>query len=293
MQLTGSTLERTRAALQGPHADAVVNLLFDLLMRRRDSGANGEAAALLQDLGFITRDPIRLTRLGYLAADSIREYVFWLGRDRRLPCEGRVTHLSAAHYRGKKILEVGCGMGCNLMSIAGEADRVVGLEPVAVYRQMSAILCERSKLEPVEIKPGTGERIPFEDNTFDIVLSVSAHQYMDVRTALAEMTRVLVPGGELQIVGGTLDTFIFEGLKPIAHGSLRGLKDYSVTIANTLTYSAFNRRVVGSSSASSTGYPVYPREKRMAKWLEACGLRMLRPIERVYPESCFSYIKPA
>ncbi len=178
------------------------------------------------------------------------------------------------------------------MSLAPLAGRFVGIEPVGVYRQMSAIFCERSGLAPVQIHPGCGEAIPFPDGQFDLVLSISAHQYMDVRPALAEMTRVLTPGGELQIVGGTLDTYVVQGLKPIARGSLGGLKTFCVTLVNTMSYSAIQRRAIGSRSGATTAFPVYPPKRQMDRWLRSCGLRELRPATRAYPETCFSYSKP-
>ncbi len=292
MELTTNQFERARQALLGPGAEEIIEMIFGLVMQGRPGNDDKTAEAILRELEVADGDPLRLTRLGYLVADSIREYVFWRERDRRLPCEGTVQHLSAGYFAGKSLLEVGCGMGSNLMSLSGLEGRFVGVEPVAVYRQMSGIFCEKEHLLPIEIRPGSGETLPFADSVYDVVLCISSHQYMDVRKALAEMTRVLAPGGELIIVGGTLDTYLLEGLRPVARGSLRGLKDFTVTVVNTIAYSAVGRRLVGSNARGTTAFPIYPLKSRMTRWLSDCGLVEHRRVERTYPESCFSYVKP-
>lgn len=301
MQLTAEQEKSLCSALLGPPAEPLIALMFGLVMRRPIS-VDRSVERLVQDFGLVQSTPSpdgaalqgsprRLTPLGYLVGDSIREYKFWRERDRRLPCEGRVEHLSASYFEGKSLLEVGCGMGCNLMSIGRRAARLAGVEPVTVYRQMSRIFCQREALPFLEIEPGTGEELPFANSTFDTVLCVSSHQYMDVRRAFSEMARVLAPGGELIIVGGTLDTYVIEGFRPVARGSLRGLKDFAVTIANTLSYSAVSRRVVGARARGTTAFPVYPLPGRVARWLTECGLTEGRSVARIYPESCFSYVK--
>lgn len=292
MELTAEQIERAREVMLGPDAEQIIEMIFGLVMQGRPGHADAASEAALRELDLAGGDPLRLTPLGYLVADSIREYVFWRRRDRQLPCEGRVQHLSAGYFAGKSLLEVGCGMGSNLMSLRQREGKFVGVEPVAVYRQMSGIFCEREHLLPLEIRPGTGEALPFADAVFDVVLCVSSHQYMDVRKALSEMARVLVPGGELIIVGGTLDTYCIEGLRPVARGALRGLKDFAVTVGNTVAYSTVGRRVVGSTASGTTAFPIYPLKGSMTRWLSDCGLSEQRGVERIYPESCFSYVKP-
>ena len=292
MELTIPQVESARTALLGPHANQIIDLLFGLVLHERAAAANENAEKIVRELGLVDGAPMKLTPLGYRVGDSIREYVFWVQRDRRLPCEGRVRHLSADYFARKSLLEVGCGMGSNLMSLSKSGARVIGVEPVSVYRQLSKILFERERMGPLEIVPGTGEALPFADGSFDVVLCISAHQYMDVRKALQEMTRVLAPGGELLIVGGTLDTYVIEGFRRVAKGSLRALKDYAVTITNTVTYSAVSRRAIGNKATGTTAFPIYPLKGTMAHWLSDCGLQELRSVERIHPESCFSYKKP-
>jgi ubiquinone/menaquinone biosynthesis C-methylase UbiE len=46
---------------------------------------------------------------------------------------------------------------------------------------------------------GTGERLPFENASFDRVISSVALPYMNIQKALAEIHRILVPGGVLSL----------------------------------------------------------------------------------------------
>ncbi len=111
MDLSPDQYERTRQVLLGPDSDAVLDLVVTLFLHGWSAVHAGKAVSHIRELGFVTGDPFRLTRLGYLVADSMREYVFWRQRDGQMHCEGRVPHLSSAYYEGKSVLEIGCGSG--------------------------------------------------------------------------------------------------------------------------------------------------------------------------------------
>src|SRR5690606_31466489 len=118
-------------------------------------------------------------------------------------------------FHGKTVLEIGSGMGANLMSLNTMAGSVSGVEPVMAYTQLGRIFCEREGLPEPAVRTGTGEAIPYDDASFDMLLCVSAHQYFDIRRALDEMVRVLRPGGELIIIGGVLGKYIPEFVRQV------------------------------------------------------------------------------
>jgi ubiquinone/menaquinone biosynthesis C-methylase UbiE len=104
-------------------------------------------------------------------------------------------------YADKSVLDVGCGMGAGLNFLARVVDArsMVGLDlsPKAIERA-NASLSRRSNLRYVE---GDAERIPFDDNSFDVVVNIeSAHNYPDLGKFLDEVTRVLKPGGYLTLL---------------------------------------------------------------------------------------------
>src|SRR5207247_10649198 len=98
------------------------------------------------------------------------------------------------------VLDVGCGTGALLAALAQSEPplgvRLAGLDPSP---EMLAVA--RSKLAPaVELRGGWAEGIPYGDATFDVVVSCSVFHYLRrPMAALAEMARVLAPGGRLVI----------------------------------------------------------------------------------------------
>lgn len=114
-------------------------------------------------------------------------YVWRAGQKRRLD-----LILSAAGERAAgHVLEDGCGVGMYLERLARGASQAVGLE-IEHERGLEA----RGLVERVVC--GVGERLPFPDNYFDLVLSheVIEHVQND-RDAITEIVRVLRQGGRL------------------------------------------------------------------------------------------------
>ncbi|HEX3466733.1 MAG TPA: class I SAM-dependent methyltransferase [Candidatus Elarobacter sp.] len=101
-----------------------------------------------------------------------------------------------ADVRDKTVLEVGCGRGGGASYVAGELGprRYVGLDVNA-----TAIAFDRARYRGVpnlEFVCGDAHALPFPDASFDAVLNVeSSHHYRDLAAFLAEVRRVLVPGG--------------------------------------------------------------------------------------------------
>jgi SAM-dependent methyltransferase len=239
-----------------------------------------------QELGWI--DPVthQVTELGGCAADSCREYIFWLERDRALPFEGAAPHLSKDHFANKSVIEVGCGVGANLMSLADVVDIVVGVEPVESYIQFGSILRKREKMPAIDIHRGSTEEISFEDRQFDIVLCVSAHQYFDICPAFKELARLVKPGGQLMIIGGTLDTYLGLSVGEVLRRPA-ALKPIVITTLNTLSYMATRRRVFPARGNAKTSRPIYPMRGRMNRWLREAGLTPDPSLVRIGPETCF------
>lgn len=292
MTLDRTQSEELRQALVGAGSDELIRFMVDVAMDRSPTGTPAETVKHAERLGLVTPGTQALTRTGYLLADSLREYSFWLERGRRLPCEGAVPHLSCAYFAGKKVVEIGCGAGCNLWSLQTVSQDVIGIEPEPLYPLVGAILCEREGIPAPEIKLGSAESLPLGDDEFDVAICITSHQYMDVAAALKEIVRILRPGGELMLVGGTFDTYLKVGSGRIRRGSLRAIKPFAVTVANTISYAALGRRLISQKGRGTTAYPVYPTAGYIKRQLQSLGLVPSRPPNRIYPETCFSYRKP-
>lgn len=95
--------------------------------------------------------------------------------------------------RGRKILDVGCGTGNFTRKLKALGYDVIGLEPNTEMRSKAI----EKGLECVE---GIAEEIPFEDETFDAVVSVAAVEFFDdLSGAISEMIRVVKRGGKVVI----------------------------------------------------------------------------------------------
>lgn len=97
-----------------------------------------------------------------------------------------------------RVLEVGFGAGPNLEFYDPEkVSRVFALEPSEGMRRKARNAIDAARVE-VEIIDLPGEEIPLEDDSVDtVVLTYTACTIPDVDAALAQMRRVLRPGGRL------------------------------------------------------------------------------------------------
>ncbi len=100
---------------------------------------------------------------------------------------------------GKMLLDVGCGDGALAVVLARRGAHVTGLDAdpamIAAARQRT----EREAV-PLTIIEGRGEALPFLRGTFDVTLAVTSLCFVpNAAQAIAEMARVLKPGGRLVI----------------------------------------------------------------------------------------------
>jgi SAM-dependent methyltransferase len=114
-------------------------------------------------------------------------YVWRAGQERRL---GMILEAAGERIKGR-VLENGCGIGMYVERLARYGGLVTGLE----YDFERAVDAQRVS---ESILNAAGERLPFPENTFDLILSheVIEHVYDD-QDAIAEMVRALRPGGRL------------------------------------------------------------------------------------------------
>jgi SAM-dependent methyltransferase len=99
-------------------------------------------------------------------------------------------------YAGKRVLEVGCGAGTDLVRFARGGAAVAGVD-----LSSSAIALARSNFEQqglaADLREADGERLPFPDDSFDLVYAHGVVQYTaNPRALVAECRRVLTPGGQ-------------------------------------------------------------------------------------------------
>ena len=103
-------------------------------------------------------------------------------------------------YSGKKVLEIGCGIGMDGIEFAKAKADYTGVD----LSDQSIALCKKH----FELFSQTGnilntdaEKLPFADNTFDLVYSWGVlHHIPDMQKSIDEVYRVLKPGGKIAIM---------------------------------------------------------------------------------------------
>jgi SAM-dependent methyltransferase len=109
------------------------------------------------------------------------------------PALGRAMLEAAGVRPGMCVLDVGCGTG----ALAAQAARLVGGANVAAVdpSEPFAGAC-RARVPEADVRIAQAESLPFDDATFDVVLSQLVVNFMsDAPKGVGEMTRVAKPGG--------------------------------------------------------------------------------------------------
>jgi SAM-dependent methyltransferase len=97
-----------------------------------------------------------------------------------------------------RVLEVGAGYGANFAHYPPEVTEVVAIEPEPRLRAQADRAAARAPV-PVTVRPGLAEDLDLDDASFDVaVASLVLCSVRDPVRALAELRRVLRPGGELR-----------------------------------------------------------------------------------------------
>jgi SAM-dependent methyltransferase len=94
---------------------------------------------------------------------------------------------------GKDVLEVGCGTGLVLSKVAKVARQARGVD-------LSPGMLSHARARGLDVREGDATSLPFEDASFDVVYAFKVLAHVpDVDRAIAEMTRVVRPGGHVLV----------------------------------------------------------------------------------------------
>jgi ubiquinone/menaquinone biosynthesis C-methylase UbiE len=122
----------------------------------------------------------------------------WLGRlhheisDRAV--EVALTYMPAP----RRVLDVGCGTGYALRQLANRLPAAIEFAGIDPAPEMVRIATASAADERLRFLGGAAERLPFDDDAFDLVISTTSFDHWtDQQGGLTECARVLVPGGRL------------------------------------------------------------------------------------------------
>jgi ubiquinone/menaquinone biosynthesis C-methylase UbiE len=138
-----------------------------------------------------------------------------------------------ASYRGKQMLEVGCGAGIDLVRFAREGVIVTGIDLSQTAIDLARKNIEQNGLS-ADLCVMNGEAMQFPDNTFDVVYAHGVLQYTaNASKMMAEIYRVLKPGGEAIVMVynriSWLNMMRTITKVPLEHEDAPVLKKYSIT----------------------------------------------------------------
>lgn len=103
-------------------------------------------------------------------------------------------------WRGKRVLEVGVGLGTDFVRFARAGALATGVDLTG-----AAVDSVRRRLEleglQAELLVADAENLPFSDGTYDLVYTWGVlHHTPDTERALEEVRRVIRPGGEARVM---------------------------------------------------------------------------------------------
>jgi SAM-dependent methyltransferase len=101
---------------------------------------------------------------------------------------------------GRRIVDLAAGTGKFTDLIAGSGADLIAVEPVAAMRRQL-----RLRLPVVPVLAGTAEALPFAAGSVDAVVVAQAFHWFDADRAMAELNRVVRPGGRLGLVWNARD----------------------------------------------------------------------------------------
>lgn len=99
-------------------------------------------------------------------------------------------------FRGRKLLEVGCGIGTDLVRFAKGGAGVTGVDLAPTAIDLARKNFALNGVTADELRVANGEALPYPDASFDVVYGHGVIQYTaNAPQLIREMHRVLTPGG--------------------------------------------------------------------------------------------------
>lgn len=119
------------------------------------------------------------------------------------------------------VVEIGAGNGMNFGHYPGAVVSVVAVEPEPYLRKLATSAAGQAPV-PVTVLPGTADRLPLPDHCVDVAVLCLVMCSLDDRpAALAEVRRVLRPGGTVRILEHTIaDTAMLRAVQRVADATV-------------------------------------------------------------------------
>lgn len=190
-------------------------------------------------------------------------------------CQDRDGLLALTTGRPRtRVLDIGCGAAqtLRLLTPSGPA------ELVGVDSDLTALALGRqfAQLEgiPISLAGAAADSLPFPDESFDLVLCRVALNYMHQRRALAEMVRVLVPGGWLYL---RVERIWYDAYLIARAQTARALACRTRDLGHGMVHALTGRQV--TPGGPMRGGRAFASAGRLARMLGTLGCRIVRVAE--------------
>ena len=188
-------------------------------------------------------------------------------------------------FKGRRLLEVGCGMGTDLLQFARGGAFCTGIDITPRSVEVSSLHFGLYDMR-ADFVLGDGERLPFADEGFDVVYSNGVlHHTPDTERAVRELHRVLRPDGVAKVMLYHRDSLYYWSEIVLHRGVLRGhfLRGHSPEeiMSRYVEYSEHGARplvkVYSQKQARSLFKPFRDVEAEVEQMIRQ-ELRFLRPV---------------
>jgi len=99
-----------------------------------------------------------------------------------------------------KLLDIGCGTGIYFDALAGHSQHIEAIDFSDEMIRIAREYCSQNNLNNINARKGSAEMLEYEDESFDVVIELDAlHHICDLEKTLAEVSRVLKPGGHFLV----------------------------------------------------------------------------------------------
>ena len=241
-----TTFSRSWTRYRYAGSDVTMEKLYTIGCKGRKS--HGMAASFLKFVGLMPAEEMKSFEPQPPSGDTTYDHVAELYdhtfediRVRKDECEWLNKHLSGRD--DLTILDIGCGNGALLNALSTRIKYGAGVdESEAIIERARKRNAGLGNLKFARIDSPT---LPFEDATFDVVISLMSFRYLDWDPLLKELRRVIKPGGWLLIVDMVTDP-----VKPKEYSQL--IKDKIRTLSRQKTMPT-SKRICGALFHTPTG----------------------------------------
>ena len=181
--------------------------------------------------------------------------------------------MPAIRAEHRRILDVGCGAGQTLTASRLDAE----VTAIGIDRDASALSLGRLVNPRLRLIRARGEALPLPSRWFDLAISRVALPYMRTGPALAEMARVLRPGGDLWIVLHPFSLVWSELKSSVARGRWRAALHRAYALANGVAVHFTGRELPAPHRGKHHSFQT---EARIVRTLESLGFEDIRVEKR-------------